>query len=143
MSDQLEIITGGSHTDGRGIIAFVNDFDMSPVKRMYMISHSDTEVRRGWRGHQIERRWFYVVEGSFEIKLVKIDDWTTPDPDAELKTIILSADDPQVIYVPAGYATCIKAQVINSKLMVYGDTLIAEAVKDDHLYPADYFNNWN
>lgn len=138
-----KVISGGQHTDSRGTIFFVNDFDMSQVKRMYMISHPDTENKRGWRGHQIEQRWFIVTEGAFEIRLAKIDNWVAPNPDLELEEVILSADEPRVLYVPAGYATCIKARTARSKVVVYGDTAIEEAIKDDHLYPADYFNNWS
>ncbi|MET4141616.1 WxcM-like domain-containing protein [Pedobacter sp. UYP1] len=139
MSFEVNLICGGQHTDHRGTLYFVNDFDMSEVKRMYMISHSDTTVRRGWRGHKLEQRWFCVVQGSFELKLVKIDDWDKPDQNLAIETVILSADNPQVIHIPVGYATGFRALVPDSKVMVYADRAIADAKLDDHLYPADYF----
>lgn len=142
MSLEVNLIDGGQHTDHRGTIYFVNDFDMSEVKRMYMISHSDTAVRRGWRGHRLEQRWFCVIQGSFELKLVKIDDWDKPDQNLAIETVILSADNPQVIHIPVGYATGFRALVPDSKVMVYADRAIADAKLDDHLYPADYFHRW-
>src|SRR5690606_23447518 len=68
-------IHGGIAEDHRGSIRFVNDFDMAAVKRFYIIENKDTETIRGWRAHRIEQRWFYVLEGAFSLKAVKIDDW--------------------------------------------------------------------
>ncbi|RZK01434.1 MAG: sugar epimerase, partial [Flavobacterium sp.] len=80
-----QIIKGGSHTDERGTICFQNDFDMSAIKRFYVIKHLSSEVERGWRGHKIEQRWFYVVKGIFRISIVKIDDWTNPSETLDKK----------------------------------------------------------
>jgi len=139
----VEIIQGGRHLDGRGMLDYVNDFDMSQVKRMYFITHPDPSVKRGWRGHKLEQRWFFVVKGSFEINLVKIDNWTSPDRDLPIETYLLSADNPQVIHVPIGYASGFKALEPDSRFMVYADTGIEAAKLDDYQYPVDHFNNWN
>jgi WxcM-like, C-terminal. len=65
------IISGNKHQDERGILSFINDFDMEPVKRFYTIFHHDTTVVRAWQGHQVEQKWFVVLEGAFDIALVK------------------------------------------------------------------------
>ena len=142
MLEEVEIIQGGRHQDSRGTLDYVNGFDMSLVKRMYLITHPDPNIKRGWRGHKLEQRWFYVLEGSFEISLVKIDDWLMPSKDLSLETYTLSAEDPQIIYVPRGYASGFKALMPDSKFIVYADALIEQAQEDDYQYPVDYFNNW-
>lgn len=47
----INFINGGSASDDRGSIRFVNEFDMTPVKRFYIIKNADTELIRGWRAH--------------------------------------------------------------------------------------------
>lgn len=142
MLEEVEIIQGGRHQDSRGTLDYVNGFDMSLVKRMYLITHPDPNIKRGWRAHKLEQRWFYVLEGSFEISLVKIDDWLMPSKDLSLETYTLSAEDPQIIYVPRGYASGFKALIPDSKFIVYADALIEQAQEDDYQYPVDYFSNW-
>ena len=68
----VETIKGGIAKDRRGHIKLVNDFDMSLVKRFYIISNANTEVVRGWRGHRVEERWFYALKGSFVFFLLKL-----------------------------------------------------------------------
>src|SRR5699024_632355 len=96
----IDIIKGGIAKDHRGQIRFVNDFDMSLVKRFYIIKNQDTELIRGWRAHRMEQRWFYVVSGSFELSLVKIDDWGSPSKTLEIEKLNIKADDQQVVHVP-------------------------------------------
>src|SRR5690606_4941647 len=117
----VEIIKGGISLDNRGQIRFVNEFDMSSVKSFYIIKNSDTELIRGWRAHRVEQRWFYVLSGSFELNIVKIDNWTNPSIDLTIETIKLSADDLQVIHLPVRYGTAFKALEENSELLVFAD----------------------
>ncbi len=58
-------IKGGRHIDERGTLTFFNNFDMSPVKRFYVIDHPDTTIVRAWQGHKVEQKWFYVVCRQF------------------------------------------------------------------------------
>lgn len=139
MFDDIGIITGGIHHDARGSIEFVNEFDMSPVKRFYIIKHNDTETSRGWRAHQIEQRWFYVLNGTFQVQLVKIDKWDSPSRDLTIQKQILSESTKQVLHIPAGYATCLKALSEDSRLLVFADFGIENASNDNYLFPLDYF----
>lgn len=135
------VIKGGSHTDFRGTLYFINDFDMNLIKRFYSISHLDTQIRRGWRGHRIEQRWFHVTVGSFEIELVSIDNWEQPNKELPILSFVLTAEKTEVLHVPAGYATCIRALQANSKVILFADYGIENAKLDDHLWPLDYFTN--
>lgn len=134
-------IQGGVAQDERGQIRFVNDFDMSLVKRFYIIKNVDTELVRGWRAHQIEQRWFYVLSGTFSVDLIKIDNWEMPSPDLPLQQVILHSTDMQVLHVPVGYGTAFKALKPNSELLVFADYGIDHAALDDHTWPLDYFKN--
>lgn len=139
MEAKPQLIKGGKQTDARGTVCFVNEFDMSEVKRFYCIKHPDTSVIRAWRGHQIEQRWFYVAKGTFEIKLVEIDDWKNPDCNLEQLIFVLKAEDNTVLQIPKGYATSLQALNENSELMVFADFGLDHAKNDDYLFPPDYF----
>lgn len=137
----MNIIQGGVAKDHRGQIRFVNDFDMSLVKRFYIIKNLDTELVRGWRAHKIEQRWFYVLSGSFSVYLVKIDNWEVASPDLPVDNMIISAANFRVLHVPEGYGTAFRALESESELLVYADYGIDHAVNDDHTYPLEYFKN--
>ena len=137
----IDIIKGGIAKDHRGQIRFVNDFDMSLVKRFYIIKNQNTELIRGWRAHRMEQRWFYVVSGSFELSLVKIDDWDNPSKTLKVEKLNIKADDQQVVHVPVGHGTAFKALEAGSELLVFADYGIDNAKNDDYTWPVDYFVN--
>lgn len=135
----VNYIKGGIASDQRGSIKFVNDFDMSLVKRFYIIKNADTELVRGWRAHKIEQRWFYVISGSFSLDLVKIDNWDAPSKDIPVQKEILKASDGSVLHMPVGYAAAFKALEPDSEILVFADFGIEHGPNDDHTYPLDYF----
>lgn len=141
MDNTLTMIQGGIAKDERGAIRFVNDFDMTLVKRFYIIKNADTELIRGWRAHRIEQRWFYVLSGGFQVDLVKIDDWESPDPLLPVVKLQLKAAEMQVLHVPAGYGTAFRALEPESEILVYADYPLSHAPMDDHIWVADYFKN--
>lgn len=137
----VDVIQGGEASDQRGSIRFVNDFDMTEVKRFYIIENGDSNIIRGWRGHKMEKRWFYVLSGQFKLSLVKIDNWANPNQNLPVETMLISAIDQQVVVVPEGYATAFQAVESSSKLMVFANYGIENAKNDDYLWPQDYFFN--
>jgi len=141
MEKQGQIIKGEQHKDVRGTIFFFNDFDMTVVRRFYRIKHHNTSAIRGWRGHKIEQRWFHVYRGSFEIKLVRIDNWEAPNPFLKATSMILQAEEDIILHIPEGIATSLTALSVNSEIIVFADYAIDHASKDDYLYPVDYFKN--
>ncbi|GGC38811.1 sugar epimerase [Parapedobacter defluvii] len=136
---EIVISQGGIASDHRGSIRFVNDFDMTAVKRFYIIENKDTETIRGWRAHRIEQRWFYVIEGAFSMKTVRIDDWSEPSKELPVEETILRSEEQRIIHVPVGFGTAFQALVPGSKLLVFADYGIEHAKLDDYTYPADYF----
>lgn len=135
----MNIIKGGISLDTRGQIRYVNEFDMSSIKRFYIIENSDTELIRGWRAHRIEDRWFYVISGSFEINIVQIDNWNQPSVDLPILKYSISAEELQLIHLPAGYGTAIRALDKNSELLVFANYDLKHASSDNYTWPLDYF----
>lgn len=135
----IDFIQGGIAKDNRGQIRFVNDFDMSLIKRFYIIKNVDTELIRGWSAHRLEQRWFYALSGSFSIDIVEIDNWKNPSTDLPVRREILNASEHNIIHLSSGYATAFQALENNSELLVFSDYGIEHAVNDDYTYPIGYF----
>lgn len=135
----MKFIQGDIARDARGQIRFVNDFDMSAVKRFYLIRNADLEVVRGWRAHKLERRWFFAVSGSFKIELVKIDNWIKPSNDLAIIEVILTEGANQILEIPMGFGSAITSLEMKSELLVYADFGKDHAEIDDYTYPLDYF----
>jgi dTDP-4-dehydrorhamnose 3,5-epimerase-like enzyme len=134
-----KVITGGNHTDKRGTLTFNNDFDASDIKRIYTIENESTKTIRAWQGHKIESRWFSAIKGSFEIKLIKIENWENPDKNAEVFSIILNDKNLNTLCVPNGYLNSIQALEENSKLLAMSDYQLGE-INDEYKFDLNYFN---
>ncbi|MCY4780756.1 WxcM-like domain-containing protein [Sphingobacterium sp. UT-1RO-CII-1] len=137
----ISFIKGGAAADHRGEIRFVNDFDMTNVKRFYIITNADTELVRGWRAHRIEERWFYVLSGAFVVDIVKIDDWEKASRDLPVEQEIMRASEQRVLHVPIGHGLAWRALEPNSELLVFANSKIEDAKLDDYTYSVDYFVN--
>ncbi|WP_262896180.1 WxcM-like domain-containing protein [Luteirhabdus pelagi] len=116
---QPKLIPGGIHKDKRGMLQFLNDFDMSPIKRMYVTTHHDTKTIRAWMGHKIESRWFFCTRGAFIIRLVAIgkDD----SPTGPVRSFQLKSSASEVLFIPPGYASGFKAEEEHSSLLIMAD----------------------
>jgi hypothetical protein len=137
---QPKIIEGNFFTDTRGTIVFNNSFDASEIKRIYIINNSSVDFKRGWQGHQIEQRWFSALNGSFCIKLIKIDNWEFPSRNLECLEFFISNKSLDVLHVPEGYISCIKAIEKDSKLLVMANYSLGELV-DEYRFKLNYFKN--
>jgi hypothetical protein len=133
-----KVILGNCHSDPRGSLFYNNDFDATAIKRVYVIENQDTDFVRAWQGHKIEQRWFAVMQGSFEIRLLAIDDWELPSKDLVPFVFVINAEKLDVIYVPGGYVNSIQSLEKGSKLLVMSDYLMGE-VNDEYRYKVDYF----
>jgi dTDP-4-dehydrorhamnose 3,5-epimerase-like enzyme len=116
-----KLLTGNIFTDDRGKIAYNNDFDASPVKRIYTIENHSTDFIRGWQGHKIEQRWFACMKGSFEISVIEVDDFENPSKDLPIQKFILQEGPLIYLHIPAGCITAIQALEEKSKLLVMAD----------------------
>jgi dTDP-4-dehydrorhamnose 3,5-epimerase-like enzyme len=132
------VINGGSYSDNRGDVTYNNDFDMSSIKRIYSIQNVNTSLVRAWQGHAIERRWFSVLKGSFEIKLIKIDNWENPTKSLEVFSRIINDENFDVLCVPGGYVSSIQALEENSKLLLMSDYRLVD-IEDEYRFDSNYF----
>jgi len=138
--DTPNIIKGGKYTDIRGTLSFVNDFRFENIKRFYFIEHPDTCVIRAWQGHKIEIKCFFVVNGSFVIKVIKPDNWENPSKNLIPETFILNESESNILILPANYINGFKALTPSSKLMVMSNLENEESGEDLIRFPSDYWN---
>lgn len=143
MNSQPTIIQGGIHQDERGKLSFVNDFDLTQVKRYYIIEHHDINVIRAWQGHKKEQKWFQVIGGSFQIALVQPDNWENPSDNLKVEKIILNANNNQVLHIPGNFANGFKALEENSKMIVFSDFTIEESTNDNFRFDNNKWLDWN
>lgn len=133
-----QIFAGEKYSDERGNLFFNNTFDASLVKRIYIIENNETYFIRGWIGHKIEQRWFSAVQGSFTVKLIKVDNWKNPSKSLETKEFELTSDKLDILHMPKGYLSSIQSKEIGSKLLVMVDHYFGE-LQDDYRFPSEYF----
>lgn len=138
MNSEPRIIKGNSFSDERGKISFNNEFNAVEVKRIYFIENYSIDFLRGWQGHQIEQRWFMCTKGSFEIKVIKIDNWENPSKDLLVKVYQINSEDSAVLHVPEGHITSIQSLEKESKLMAMSDYHLGE-IKDEYRFDLEYF----
>ena len=117
------IINGNTHSDSRGTVRFVNDFDMTKVVRMYCIEPK-LGVIRAWQGHKKEIKWFYATKGSFLVKTVHMDT-------SEKKEYHLKDTESKVLEISGGHYNGFEALEVGSVLMVFSDFGLEESKGDD------------
>ena len=136
--EQPGLIKGGAFEDHRGKLSFNNTFDGARVKRIYTIENKETDFVRAWQGHKIEQRWFSAMIGSFELKLIAIDNWESPSRNLTQHTFELSEESLDILWIPAGYVSSILSLEVSSKLLVMADYALGE-VNDEYRYDSEYF----
>ena len=120
----MDFYIGGHFIDERGLLKFVNGFDMKQIRRMYLIEPAFGQIR-AWQGHNKEHKWFFVLEGSFLIQTVSMQD------PVQRNKMIVHADDNMVVHVASGNYNGFEALFQGSKLLVFSDQTIDEAATDD------------
>jgi len=143
MIKDVEVIVGGLHVYERGKLSFANDFDMSAIRRFYLIQQNDVNVVRAWQGHKVEKKWFFCVAGIFIINVIKIDNWDEPASILQVESFVLNVESPKVLVVPGGHVTGIKALIKDSSLMVFSDMNTQDSKDDDYRYHKNLWFNWN
>ncbi|RTY66258.1 sugar epimerase [Flavobacterium bomense] len=133
-----KIINGGNHSDTRGTVRFNNSFDATAIKKIYLIENKETTFVRGWQGHRTEQRWFSVLQGSFKIELIAIDNWENPSKGLKSLSFIVNAETLDVLHVPQGYVSSIQALKEGAKLLVMADYMLGE-IQDEYRFDIDYF----
>lgn len=131
----MKIIDGGLAVDDRGTVTFVNDFDFKDVKRFYMVENHKEGFVRAWHGHKKEGKYVFVVSGAAIVACVPLEGkW-------ELTRVVLSADKPQVMFIPPGYYNGFKTLTDDTKVIFYSTSTLLESADDDIRERADRWDN--
>ena len=143
MLSEHHLIKGATFRDHRGMVSFCNEFSLDPIVRFYEVSPLDTNVIRAWQAHKEESKWFYCTRGVFEVKLVKIDSFEQPSEDLSVYSYELNAEQPEILFIPGGYANGFKALMNNSKLMVFSNFDVIASKDDDYRFDLNTWKaNW-
>lgn len=134
------LIQGDQFEDHRGKVTFANSFDMTNVKRFYMLSNQDTCVLRAWQGHKNETKWFFCQIGSFLINIVKTNEIQFPTGNEKVDCVRLEAGDNRVLCVPGGHYTGIKSESVSSSLLIFSDFSLEHSQEDDFRKEQNFWN---
>lgn len=127
----VQRIEGGLHVDQRGVVSFVNDFDLKNVDRFYTVRAHTVGEPRGWVGHQCEHKWFSPLSGTMLVAVVAPDDWELPSSNLLVQRYVLSSLKPAVLHVPAGHTIASVMLTADALLGVFSSGRIEDAEKDD------------
>ncbi len=136
------IIRGSLAVDDRGAVGFVNDFDFAGVKRFYTVRNHRAGFVRAWHAHRREAKYVTAVSGAALVGAVAIDDWDHPSADAPVTRHVLSAHQPAVLHLPAGFANGIMSLTPETTLIIFSTATLAESLADDIRYDARYWDIW-
>ncbi|MGE0090583.1 MAG: WxcM-like domain-containing protein [Bacteroidales bacterium] len=140
--NNINRIQGEIHSDDRGIILSFNNFTFEKIVRSYTLIHRETNTKRGWNAHKFESKWFHCIKGSFFLVFIAIDNWEDPSDNLVPQVFYVSEKINELIHLPPGYASCIKAENEDSVLTVYSDKTFHESLNDSWKYSFSWFN-WN
>ena len=143
MSDEPRLIEGAVAVDDRGSVSFVNDFDLAPVRRFYVVMNHRQGFVRAWHAHRHEKKYVTVLRGAALVCCVPIDDWDNPSPDQPVSRFVLSEQRPSVVEIPEGYANGFMSLTDDAAVLFFAPTTLEETTGDDVRYPARYWDPWH
>jgi dTDP-4-dehydrorhamnose 3,5-epimerase len=133
---KYEIISGGKVIDDRGSVAFINDFSFSSIKRFYQVENHKKNFIRAWHGHKKEAKYVYVASGVALIGTVNLTS-------NEIYRVILSAEKPQVLYIPSNHANGFMNLAHHTIVQFFSTSSLDDSLIDDIRFPWNKWNIWN
>ena len=141
--EEPRLIAGGSATDDRGTLLFVNEFDPSSCRRFYAVTNHSAGFIRAWHGHRHEGKFVTVLRGSAIVAAVHVKDWDKPDPKARVHRYVLSERSPAVLYIPPGYANGAMTLTADAMIQYFSTRTLEESKGDDIRFDARFWNPWH
>lgn len=138
------IFDGKKSSDARGSVSFINSFTFPRVKRFYHVQNLSTKIIRAFHGHMKEEKYVYVAKGKILLCAVALTDKNSPSIKSPVYRFFLSADKPQIVHIPKGYANGFKSLEKSSSVIFFSTKTLEESLKDDYRFPYDYWgeNVW-
>jgi dTDP-4-dehydrorhamnose 3,5-epimerase-like enzyme len=143
MPTELKLLNGGLAVDDRGQVGFVNDFDFAGVKRFYTVTNHRRNFVRAWHAHRKEGKYVTVLRGTALIGAVAIDNWERPSKTAQVARHVLSANNPAVLFIPAGHANGFMSLTEDALVVFFSTATLEESSGDDVRYDARYWDIWD
>ena len=147
--DAPHLIKGGVAVDDRGIVTFCNEFDMTDVKRFYMLENHEAGFVRAWHGHKREAKWITVVSGVAIVAAVKMPpSFMSKTPTLEQleemfeepHRYVLHANG-DALYVPPGYANGHENLVLGTRVVHFSNMTMDEARGDDYRFSWEMYRH--
>ena len=159
MSDDFytepKLIRGGLAIDDRGELAFCNEFQFAGIKRFYLVRNHRAGFVRAWHAHKNEHKFIGCLVGAAKVGAVNVGglieeikqdgypiDADRPFKHLEPMTWTLSAHQPGILHIPAGWANGWMSLTDDTLLAFYSTSTLEESQADDFRYPADWWNCW-
>jgi dTDP-4-dehydrorhamnose 3,5-epimerase-like enzyme len=143
MISEFSQVPGGKAFDDRGSLTFINDLDLSQFKRFYIVENHTRGFIRAWHGHKKEAKAVVVVAGAALVAAVKVDNWDSPSKNLQIERVVLSAEKPGALLIPAGYANGFMTLTESAKVMFFSTSSLEESAGDDFRFDARLWNPWN
>lgn len=134
---------GGTFTDERGTLEFVNENVPGNYRRFYIIIHPDIKIVRAWQGHLQEEKAFYAINGSFVIAVVHPRNFENPEDNESLEIFQINTENKNFLRVPGRNYTGIKALTSGAKLLVLSSMNLSGSKGDDFRQPAKRWLDWD
>jgi dTDP-4-dehydrorhamnose 3,5-epimerase-like enzyme len=125
----------GIAVDDRGQLSYFNSLPFEKVVRFYIVENFSTSTIRAFHGHKIEEKYLLVVSGSAIVVIAKLDEDELSSP----KRHVLSARNPQLLFIPKRHANGFRALEPSTKLIFFSTSTVEQSQIDDHRFPYDYF----
>jgi hypothetical protein len=95
---------------------------------------------RGWVGHQFHWRWFYALDCSIVFGVVQPDNWANPSRGLAVKRFDLSADHPNLLEIPPGFAAASMAVSEAGSLLVLSSANGDPGDGDGFYFPPEHWS---
>ena len=137
------LIEGGLAVDDRGTVAFVNDFDLAPVRRFYVVSNHRQGLRPRLARSSHERKFVTVLRG-LRPRLLRADRRLgRPFAGAAVSALRAFGAQPSVVEIPEGYANGFMSLTDDVSVMFFSSSTLEESHGDDVRYPARHWDPWH
>ncbi|MFI5419725.1 MAG: sugar epimerase [Nitrososphaerales archaeon] len=133
------IISGSLAVDDRGQVTFANGFTFEGIRRFYLVENFSTDLVRAYHGHLREEKVIFVVSGAAIFGAVHLDNVVKPNPKAKQHRFVLSARQPQLLHIPAGYANGFRPLEPCTRIIFFSTATLEETKNDDYRFPINYW----